>query len=95
MDTDHIPTDTNQDGSARSMGTASVVLGITGLLPVLPLVGSIGAIVCGLLAEHERDRRGRIGIALGVLGVLAPLGFLFVYCVVLGYPFPIHRYRPQ
>ena len=77
-------------------GTASVVLGLAGLLPVLPLVGSIAAVVCGWLARDapapDRDR-GRIGIVLGVLGLLAPVIALFVYCVVLGYPFPIHRYR--
>jgi hypothetical protein len=28
-----------------------------------------------------------------VLGVLLPIPFLVVYCGILGYPFPIHRYR--
>lgn len=78
-------------------GTAAIVLGLAGLLPLLPLVGSIAAVVCGVLARDapapERDR-GRVGIVLGVLGLMAPVIALFVYCVVLGYPFPIHRYRP-
>jgi hypothetical protein len=34
-----------------------------------------------------------LAVWLGVTGIVAPLLFLFVYCVVLGYPFPIHRYR--
>ena len=96
------PTSVAPDGAPSSaeparFGTAAVVLGLAGLLPVLPLVGSIAAVVCGWLARDaptpERDR-GRIGIVLGVLGLLAPVIALFVYCVVLGYPLPIHRYRP-
>jgi hypothetical protein len=38
--------------------------------------------------------RDRVQAAIGWIGVVAPLVALFVYCVLLGYPFPIHRYRP-
>jgi hypothetical protein len=103
MDTTIDPRTSDHDdrgpGTAR-LGTLSVALGVAGLLPILPLLGSIGAIVCGALARaggdagtsSERDR-ALVGIVLGTLGVVAPLIALFVYCVVLGYPFPIHRYR--
>lgn len=88
------------DGAAdRShLGSISIALGVAGLLPVLPLVGSLAAIVCGWLARSsssEERTRGTVGIVLGVVGVMAPLAALFVYCVVLGYPFPIHRYQPD
>jgi hypothetical protein len=81
------------------LGTVAVGLGIAGLLPILPLIGSVAALVCGYVARHA-DRAGAhdssratVGIVLGWIGVAAPLVFLFVYCVVLGYPFPIHRYN--
>jgi hypothetical protein len=104
MDTtiDSTPSDPGSDGAATSdrLGTLSVALGVAGLLPIVPLLGSIAAIVCGLVARSrntappsERDR-ALVGVVLGTLGVLAPFVALFVYCVVLGYPFPIHRYRP-
>jgi hypothetical protein len=71
-------------------------LGIAGLLPILPVLGSVAALVCGGLAlsEAEPGERApaRAGLVLGAVGLAAPLVFLFVYCVVLGYPFPIHRY---
>ncbi|HQR80237.1 MAG TPA: hypothetical protein PLT68_08465 [Actinomycetota bacterium] len=85
-------------GTASTAAWASLVLGIAGLLPVLPLVGSLAAIITGALWANEGPRRSRqvarTGLALGVLGLVAPSVFLFVYCVVLGYPFPIHPYAP-
>src|SRR5262245_53587755 len=80
-----------------TMATASLVLGLAGLLPIPGLAGSIAALVCGyasLGTDDNRDR-ARAGIVLGWIGVAAPLVFLFVYCVLLGYPFPIERYHPS
>jgi hypothetical protein len=82
--------------SSSSLATASLALGIAGLLPILLFVGSIGALGCGYAAlrrSSEQQDRARAGIVLGWVGVVAPLVALFVYCVLLGYPFPIHRYR--
>lgn len=83
-----------------SSGTASasIAFGAAGLLPVLPILGSIVAVVLGALALHEAGdaptvrSRARVGLLLGIIGVVAPLIALIVYCWVLGYPFPIHRY---
>jgi hypothetical protein len=85
-------------GHRHSLGTVSLVLGVAGLLPIPGLVGAIAAVVCGHVAAHDpRDNptHARTGMILGWLGIVAPIVFLFVYCVVLGYPFPIHRYQPQ
>ena len=73
------------------LDTLALALGIAGFVPPFLILGSIGAIVCGCLARGSS--RARVGIALGIVGLLAPLVALFVYCVVLGYPFPIHRYH--
>ena len=79
-----------------ALATASVALGVAGLLPILPFLGSVAALVCGYThlgrAEHGHDPAWA-GIALGWIGILAPVIALFVYCVVLGYPFPIHRHH--
>lgn len=81
--------------------TVSIAFGAAGLLPVLPFVGSLVAVVLGGLALHDAGdapatrARARIGLTLGIIGVAAPLIALVVYCGVLGYPFPIHRYRPS
>lgn len=86
------------------LATVAVALGVAGLLPILPILGSLAAVVCGGLALSSIDatgpaaaasrHRAQGGIALGVVGLVAPLVALFVYCVVLGYPFPLHRYQP-
>ncbi|UDY34264.1 hypothetical protein [Dermatobacter hominis] len=93
------PSNDRDTAGPDRLGTLSVALGVAGLLPVLPLLGSIAAIACGWVARSrtglpssERDR-ALVGVVLGALGLAAPLVALFVYCVVLGYPFPIHRYR--
>lgn len=84
--------------SGGLLAPASLVLAVAGLLPLLPGVGSLAAVVCGVLALRARPATSRgiaiAGLVLGVLELLAPLVFLFVYCVVLGYPMPIHRYHP-
>ncbi len=80
----------------QSLSGFAVGLGLAGLLPIPGIVASIAAIICGrgaLREEPEASGRARLGITLGIIGLVAPLVILFVYCVLLGYPFPIHRYR--
>ena len=79
------------------MAHASLVLSVAGLLPVLPFVGSVAALACGYAARQREslDGAARTGIVLGWVGLTVPLVALFVYTVVLGYPFPIHRYRRE
>jgi hypothetical protein len=96
-------TSTNPSARSRSDDTtanASIAFGAAGLLPVLPFIGSVVALVLGIVALQPRDAiddgtrsRARIGVTLGVIGILAPVVVLIVYCGVLGYPFPIHRYN--
>jgi hypothetical protein len=83
--------DSHNTHTDDTLGTISLALGVAGLLPLLPIIGSVAAIICGAVAG--RGVRARVGIALGAFGLVAPLTVLFVYCVVLGYPFPIHRFR--
>jgi hypothetical protein len=89
------PDEPAENQPASDLATTSVVLGVAGLLPVPGLPAAIAAAICGGIARSRHDRSGRAtaGLWLGVVGVLAPLLFLFVYCVVLGYPFPIQRYQ--
>ncbi len=70
------------------------MLGVLGLVPIPGLAASVAALVCGYCAGRDNER-ARAGIILGWIGVAAPVVLLFVYCVVLGNPFPIHRYHPS
>lgn len=96
--TTNTPPAITHDPDDSLLANVSIGLGVAGLLPILPILGSLAAIVCGaaaLPASSSGDRsRAVVGISLGIVGVAGPLLALFVYCVVLGYPFPIHPYRP-
>lgn len=56
-----------------SMAIASLVCGILGLIGVLPLIGSILAIVFGRIFQRDfpnsNDQYARIGIILGWIGI--------------------------
>jgi hypothetical protein len=80
-----------QTTSDENLGTIALALGIAGFVPPLLILGSIAATVCGYLSRASA--RGRVGLVLGVIGIAAPFVALFVYCVILGYPWPIHRYH--
>src|SRR5262245_54211859 len=100
------PTDTSSSTDARAVHASaaappvggvgfdavSLALGVAGLLPILPLVGSLAALVLGWMSpvgdSGTRSRRAQAGMALGLIGLAAPLVALLVYCLVLGYPFP-------
>ena len=80
----------------HSLGNLALGLGLAGLLPIPGLAASIAAIICGRLAARERGPdavQARLGFWLGIVQVAAPVVFLLIYCVVLGYPFPLHRYH--
>jgi hypothetical protein len=83
----------------RSMANVALALSLAGLVPIPGIVASIAAVVCGRVAMNDaavEDRsRARLATFLGLVGIVLPLLVLFVYCVLLGYPFPIHRYRPE
>jgi hypothetical protein len=87
--------ETTSASKTHSLSQIALGLGVAGLLPIPGIVASVAAIICGRRAIHdEGDATGqaRLGMWLGIVGVLAPILFMFVYCVLLGYPFPIHRY---
>lgn len=78
------------------LAIVSLVLSISGLMPVLPVVGSIGGIVTGMIARKEiraapghyaGDGAARAGIILGWIGLA--LGVLAV-CGILLFIFPIY-----
>lgn len=78
--------------TTHGLAIASLVLSILGMLPVLPLIGSIGGIITGIIARNEiranRERYtgegfakagiilGLIGIGLVILAVIALILFL-------------------
>ncbi len=82
------------------LAVASLVLSILGLLPILPLIGSIAGIVTGYVARSEIRKQpdqyrgdayakagiilGWIGIALAVMAVCGLLFFLVVFNRVSG-----------
>lgn len=87
------------------LARASLVLGIVGLTPLLlPPIGSLVAIVCGVSAPRissaegrmRRPTEARVGILLGVVGLTLGVLAVFVYFIVLGYPLPrFHRYSGE
>jgi membrane-associated protease RseP (regulator of RpoE activity) len=78
----------SQPGS-HALAVLSLVLGILGLTPVLPLIGSIAAIVTGMIArrdilakphEYSGESMARAGIILGWIGVVL---LVLVACAAL------------
>jgi uncharacterized BrkB/YihY/UPF0761 family membrane protein len=86
-----------QDG----LGSASLVFGIAGLLPLAPpVLTSVVALVLGYRSVPDssgaRTSSARTGILLGWLGLALSATFVTVYFGILGYPLPrIHRYHPS
>ena len=92
----------SDDGGDASLGTASMVLGVLGLLPIPGVLASVAAVALGLSTRMsdsatERGRqRAAWGICLGGLSLAIFGGFCLVYFVLLGYPLPhITRYHPE
>lgn len=61
------------------LAIASLVLSILGMLPVLPVVGSIAGIITGIIARNEirshpdqytGEGTAKAGIILGVIGIV-------------------------
>jgi hypothetical protein len=78
----------SQPGS-HALAVLSLVLGILGLTPILPLIGSIAAIVTGMIArrdilakpdEYSGESMARAGVILGWVGVVL---LLVVACAAL------------
>ncbi len=93
------PTQLKAQPSVHFLAIISLVLSILGLMPVLPLVGSIAGIVTGVIARKEIRSRpeqysgdgtakagiilGWIGIGLAILLVLGVLLFLMPYNTIV------------
>lgn len=95
MNTSERPT-VNQINT-HPLAIISLVLSITGMLPVLPIVGAIGGIITGFIARREirdhpeqytGDGIAKAGIILGFLGIalaiLAVCGLLLFLVPVTG-----------
>jgi hypothetical protein len=86
--------------ASHALAILSLVLGILGLTPILPLVGSITAIVTGMIArreilakpgEYSGESMARAGIILGWIGVAL---LLVVGCAALLFlvPFTVRTF---
>jgi hypothetical protein len=90
------------DRGRDGLGTASLVLGIAGFLPIPGLAASVLAVILGSLsgtpAADGRRRRSSAavtGIVLGCVSIALFITICIVYFGILGYPLPqIHRYQP-
>ncbi len=65
--------------SIHPLAIISLVLSITGMLPILPVIGSIAGIVTGIFARREirdhpdqytGDGMAKAGIILGIIGIV-------------------------
>jgi hypothetical protein len=81
--------------STHALAIVSLILSLLGLTPILPLIGSIGGIITGVIARREIRANpekysgdgvalagvilGWIGIALVILGVIAAILLLMPY----------------
>lgn len=83
-----------QAPATHILAIVSLVLSILGLVGVLPLLGSIGGIISGRIAQQEimarPDQHGgegmaRAGVVLGWVGVA--IGLLLVCLIVAGLAF--------
>lgn len=95
---------TNYSPRTYGLAIASLVLSITGMLPILPVIGSIAGIVTGNIARKEIKTHpdwytgegvakagiilGWIGIGLFILGVVAVLLFLAPVRTISSGPLP-------
>jgi hypothetical protein len=87
---------------ADGLGVASLILGVTGFLPLPGIAASVLAVILGCLSgsrdvEGRRRRSGTAvtGIVLGCVSIGVFLTICIVYFGVLGHPLPqIHRYHP-
>lgn len=74
----------------HSLAIVSLVLGILGLAAILPVIGSIGAVISGRIARREiaensdqfsGDNLARAGVTLGWIGIGLSVIVLMVICV--------------
>ncbi|MFU8771600.1 MAG: DUF4190 domain-containing protein [Anaerolineales bacterium] len=79
--------------STHALAIVSLILSLLGFTPILPLIGSIGGIITGLIArkeiranpeKHTGDGLALSGIILGWVGIaLALLAVIAVIAVIL------------
>lgn len=76
----------------HSMAIVSLILGVLGLLNVLPLIGPIGALLAGFSAKKEiqlhpdqysGENLAQAGIILGWIGVAVSVLLITVICLAL------------
>jgi hypothetical protein len=82
----------------HSMAIVSLVLGILGLAVILPVIGSIGAVISGRIARREiaenpdqfsGDNLARAGVTLGWIGIGLSVIVLIVLCAFVLFFMPL------
>ncbi len=86
-------TSQTQTASSHPLAIVGLVLGILGLVGVLPLVGSIGAVIAGKMAQKEifekpgmysGDNLARASIVMGWIGIaLATIACILILAAFL------------
>jgi len=77
---------------SNNLALASFILGVLGLIGILPLVGSIAAIVLGHIARRdiaanshqEGDSLALAGLITGYLGIVAACAGLLIFIFFFG-----------
>jgi len=92
--TNEFKSQAQQAPATHALAIVSLILSILGLVGVLPLVGSIGGIISGRIAQQEIQAKpeqhggeglARAGVILGWVGVA--LGLLLVCLAMLAFLF--------
>lgn len=92
-ETSLIPTKPN-----HAMAIVSLVLGVLGLIAVLPFIGPIGAVITGNHAKKEIQQNpnqysgetlAQAGIVLGWIGIALSILILAIICLLLVFLIPV------
>ncbi len=95
---------TNNNPATHLLAITSLILSILGLLPVLPLIGSIAGIITGSIARKEirnqpevysGEGTAKAGVILGWVGVGLAVLVLLVMCAGLLFFIPIRTTGPN
>ncbi len=82
----------------HSLAIVSLVLSILGLIAILPVIGPIGGVITGYMAQREirqnptqysGDNFARAGIILGWIGIALSIIFLTLLCLGLLFFIPV------
>lgn len=84
--------------SNHALAIVSLVLGVLGLIQMLPLVGPIGAVITGNIArreirqnpdQYEGDNLAQAGVITGWIGIAISIILLTVICLGILFFIPV------